>query len=451
MEDNICAISTALGIGAISIIKVSGSDSIEIVNSIFKGTDLTKVNSHTIHYGFIVDNEETIDEVLVTVMKAPKTYTCEDLVEINAHGGIATTNRILELLLTKECRLAEGGEFTKRAFLNGRLDLIQAEATGDLINATSEASRNMLLSQITGSLSLIIKNLRKKIVELLANIAVNIDYPEYEDAEEITLDLMNQRLEEIMNDLNKILSTAKDGQIIKDGINIALVGRPNVGKSSLLNKFLDEQKAIVTNIAGTTRDIVEGSISIKGIKFNFTDTAGIRNTDDVVEKIGVNKSKEIISSADLVIAIFNSNEELSKEDIEILDLVKDYNYLIFINKNDLEYKIDIKNMDSSKIIYGNTIELNGIDNLKNRLIEEFNLENLTKKDFTYVSNARHIALLKNALNILVDIKNQISNEVPVDILEIDLKRVFDILGEITGETYKDELLDELFSNFCLGK
>ena len=448
MSDTICAISTALGVGAISIIRLSGPKSIEIVNKIFKGKDLTKVDSHTIHYGFITYEDKIIDEVLVMIMKAPKTYTLEDIVEINCHGSLATVQKILEILLTLGCRLAEGGEFTKRAFLNGRIDLVQAEAVSDLISSTTEASRNLSLKGLTGKLSAIIKELRKDILDVLANIAVNIDYPEYEDAEEITLELLKEKNNKILGKLKDILKTAKDGKIIKDGINVAIVGRPNVGKSSLLNKVIEENKAIVTDIAGTTRDIVEGSITIEGIKFNFIDTAGIRNTQDKVEQIGVIKSKEMINEVDLIICVLNGLEKLTKEDKEILEYIEDKKRIIFVNKNDQKLEIDIKDKD---VVYGNTIELSGIDALKEKMIEEFHLNKINTQDFTYVSNARQIALLRQCQKILESIEEQISIQTPVDMLEIDLKKVYDLLGEITGETYKDELLDELFKNFCLGK
>ena len=446
MQDTICAIATSLGVGAISIIRVSGMESIKIVNEIFKGKNLCKAKSHTIHYGYIIENEEKVDEVLVSIFRAPKTYTTEDIVEINCHGGISTTNKVLELLITKGCRLAEGGEFTKRAFLNGRIDLIQAEAVGDLINSTSETSRALSLNQVTGSLSEIIKELRKKIVELLANIEVNIDYPEYEDAENITLNILETKLKNIKKEIEKVLSTANSGKIIKDGVNVALVGRPNVGKSSLLNRLIDEKKAIVTDIAGTTRDVVEGTISISGVKFNFIDTAGIRKTDDIVEKIGVEKSKKIIKNADIIICLLNGSEDLTEEDNELLNYIKEYKNIIYINKNDKKLRFTIENA-----VYGNTITLDGIDKLKEKLLQEFNLDRIKTKDFTYISNARQIGLLNQCLSIINDSLTQIENNIPVDIIEIDIKRIYDTLGEIIGQTYKDELLDELFSNFCLGK
>ncbi len=449
MNDTICAISTALGVGAISIIRVSGPEAISIVNKVFKGKDLNKVDSHTINYGYIIDKNKIIDEVLVSIMKAPKTYTKEDVVEINSHGGISSTNKVLEILLCNGCRLAEAGEFTKRAFLNGRIDLIQAEAVSDLISSTTDASRELSLNQIGGKLSKIIKNLRQEILEVLANIEVNIDYPEYEDAVLVTVDILKEKIKIIEKKLKEILDTAKDGKLIQEGIKVALIGRPNVGKSSLLNKLIEEDKAIVTDIAGTTRDIVEGSISLKGIKFRFIDTAGIRDTSDKVEKIGVEKSINTINDADLVIVVLNGTEKLTLEDKKILESVKSKKSLIFINKNDKKLNIDLKN--TIDVIYGNTINEDGIDNLKEKLIEMFNLGSLNLNDFTYISNARQIALLKGAKKLIESIKEQIENEMPVDLIEIDLKRIYDVLGEITGETYQDELIDELFKNFCLGK
>ena len=449
MNDTICAISTALGVGAISIIRVSGPEAISIVNKVFKGKDLNKVDSHTINYGYIMDKNKIIDEVLVSIMKAPKTYTKEDVVEINSHGGISSTNKVLEILLCNGCRLAEAGEFTKRAFLNGRIDLIQAEAVSDLISSTTEASRELSLNQIGGKLSKIIKDLRQEILEVLANIEVNIDYPEYEDAVLVTVDILKEKIKIIEKKLKEILDTAKDGKLIQEGIKVALIGRPNVGKSSLLNKLIEEDKAIVTDIAGTTRDIVEGSISLKGVKFRFIDTAGIRDTLDKVEKIGVEKSINTINDADLVVVVLNGTEKLTLEDKKILESVKSKKSLLFVNKNDKKLNIDLK--DTKDVIYGNTINEDGIDNLKEKLIEMFNLGSLNLNDFTYVSNARQIALLKSASNLIESIKEQLENEMPVDLIEIDLKKIYDVLGEITGETYQDELLDELFKNFCLGK
>ena len=449
MDDTIVSISTSLGVGAIAIIRLSGPKAIEIVNKIFKGKDLTKVDSHIINYGYIKENDTIIDEVLVSIMRAPKTYTTEDVVEINTHGGIATTNKVLELCLTNGARLAEPGEFTKRAFLNGRIDLTQAEAVEDIITSTTDKSLNLSMNQLTGSLKKLITDTRKTMVNLMANIEVNIDYPEYEDAENITIPLLKEKLVPIKNKLSKLLEESKNAKIIKDGIDVALIGRPNVGKSSLLNLFLEEEKAIVTNIAGTTRDIVEGQTIINGIKINFIDTAGIRNTTDVVEKIGVEKSKQMISKADLNILILNNNEPITNEDKELLELIKSKPSIIFINKNDLETKLDLEQMPN--IVQGNTLSLEGIKDLKQKIIEYFNLEKIEVKDATYLTNARQNALIKNTISYIDQALEDIENEVPVDMIEINIRAAWDTLGEIIGATYKDELLDELFSNFCLGK
>lgn len=451
MEDTICAISTSLGMGAISIVRVSGKDAIEIVSKIYKGKDLKKVDSHTINYGYIYNNNELIDEVLVNIMKAPKTYTTEDIIEINCHGGISTTNKILELLITNGCRLAEPGEFTKRAFLNGRIDLIEAEAVSDLLNATSEKERTTAINAVNGRLTNIIKNLRSKMLGIMANIEVNIDYPEYEDAIEITHANLLPMLKEIKNDFDKLLKDANDCKIIKNGIDIALVGRPNVGKSSLLNALINEDKAIVTDISGTTRDIIEGTMNLNGINLNLIDTAGIRETNDVVEKIGVDKSKNMINIADLIILVLNYNEELTKEDEEILESIKNKKHIIFVNKTDLEQKIDVDKLLNYNIIYGNTVDNGGLAKLKDEIIKLFNIGALESKDLTYLSNARQISTFKQANASLENAISNSKNLVPIEMIDVDLKEAWDLLGELIGEKYHDELLDELFSKFCLGK
>lgn len=452
MEDTIVAISTASGIGAISIIRLSGQNALDIVSKIFKGKDLKTVASHTINHGYIVDkNGSIVDEVLVSVMRTPKTYTMEDIVEINTHGGIASTNKVLELCLVNGARLAQPGEFTKRAFLNGRIDLTEAEAIEDVINSSTDKSLRLSINQLTGSLKNLITEIRKDIMSLVANIEVNIDYPEYEDAEDITLQKLKEKLLPIKTKLEELLKNSHDAKIIKNGINICMIGRPNVGKSSLLNAFLEEDKAIVTDIAGTTRDIVEGETIINGIKINFLDTAGIRKTANVVEKIGVDKSKKIINTADLIILVLNNNEKLTPDDFELLDLVKDKNYIIFVNKNDLPSKIDLEISKYNNIVYGNTLTTTGIKELKEMITTLFNLEKISTNDATYITNARHKALIEIALNYLNSALENIANGYSVDMLEIDIRACWDTLGEIIGATYKDELLDELFSNFCLGK
>ena len=451
MNDTIAAISTALGVGAISIVRVSGDDSLNIVNKLFKGKDLTKVESHTINYGFIVDGEKIIDEVLVSVMLAPRTFTRENIVEINVHGGIATTNKVLELLLTNGCRLAEPGEFTKRAFLNGRIDLIEAEAVMDLINAKTDKSRSLAINQVSGNVSGLIKNLRQEIVNTLANIEVNIDYPEYEDIEVMTIEMVKGNISSIRNKISTILNESENGKIIKDGIKTVIVGRPNVGKSSILNRLLDEDKAIVTDVAGTTRDIVEGNISVDGIMLNMIDTAGIRDTDDIVESIGVKKSLSLIEEADLVLFVLNNNEELNEEDKNILNQIKEKNSIVIINKIDLDNKLDINSIECDNIVKMSALNNEGIKELKNKIKELFNLEQIEKGDYTYLSSARSISLLRKALASLQEVENGINNNMPIDMIEIDLKDVWNLLGDITGDNYSDELIDQLFSQFCLGK
>ena len=447
MNDTICAISTALGVGAISIIRVSGEEAISKVANLFDGKNLTEVESHTIHYGHIVSNGEVIDEVLVTVLKAPKTYTKEDIVEINSHGGISTTKKVLEVLIENGIRLAEPGEFTKRAFLNGRLDLSQAEAVNSLIKSETDLERKLALNTLSGKVSKKINKVRGIIVELLANIEVNIDFPEYEDALEITLENLPPRLKEIKTELENLLEESKIGKIVENGIRVAIVGRPNVGKSSILNALLKENKAIVTDIAGTTRDIVEGSVELKGIALKFIDTAGIRKTDDIVEKIGVDKSIEALNSADLVIHVLNNNEELTNEDKEIMEKIKDKTHITFINKSDLPTKLKI-DMD---VIKGNTMDINGLNELKDKIVELFDLEKINNSNLEVVSSAREIGLIKEALNSINQALDNVSVSLPVDMIAIDIKKAWDLLGEITGESYQDELLDTLFREFCLGK
>ena len=450
MNDTIAAISTALGVGAISIIRVSGPNSINIVNKIFKGKDLTNVPTHTIHYGHIVDKEEIIDEVLVTIMKAPKTFTTEDIVEINSHGGISTTNKVLELLLTNGARLAEPGEFTKRAFLNGRIDLIEADGIMNLISAKTEKARKLSINQLNGEVTNNIKELREKLISIISNIEVNIDYPEYEDIEVLTNENILPSLLSMKEELINTIKKSESGRIINQGINIGIVGRPNVGKSSLLNNLLEEEKAIVTNIEGTTRDIVEGTITLNGVLLNLTDTAGIRKTDNIVEQIGVEKSKEIINNSDLVILLLNNNELLTEEDLNLLEMIKNKKHIILINKTDLENKLDLTKIKEDYINI--SIKNNkGINELKQKIIELFNLEQLETEDLTYLSDARSISLSKKSLSYIKDAISSINQEEPIDIVELNIKDAWESLGEIIGETYTDELIDELFQRFCLGK
>ncbi len=451
IEDTIAAISTALGVGAISIVRLSGKDSIEIVNSCFQGKDLTKVDSHTIHYGWIKAGQEKIDEVLVSIMRAPKTYTTEDVVEINCHGGIISTQRVLETILSHGARLADPGEFTKRAFLNGRIDLIKSEAVMDIIDSKSEEANKLALSQLSGTTSNLIKNFRERLKQLLAGIKVNIDYPEYYDIEIITKEKITQELKIMKKELEKIIQESKNSSIIKEGIKTVIIGRPNVGKSSILNKLLQQDKAIVTEIAGTTRDIVEGDIYLNGILLNIIDTAGIRSTEDIVEKIGVEKSLSMIDEADLVIVVLNNHEKLSIEDEEILEKTKDKKRIIVVNKSDLNKNLDLSNKNLENIIETNTTTMEGVNPLKEKIKDLFQLESLKTKDYTYLTNARQISLAKQAYESLKDAEEGLANQLPIDMIEIDLKNTFDLLGEIVGETYNEEILDYLFENFCVGK
>jgi tRNA modification GTPase len=451
MNENICAISTALGVGAISIIRATGPDVLEISNKIFKGKDLTKVDSHTINYGFIVDGEEVIDEVLVSVMKAPKTFTKEDMVEINSHGGISTTNKILELLLESGCRLAEPGEFTKKAFLNGRIDLVEAEGINDLIVSETESQRKFAMNRLNGNLSRLIKDMRKDIMELEGKLEVAFDYPdEIEDEEELTYAELKETMINIKNKLTKLVNSYRNSSIIKDGINVSIVGKPNVGKSSILNHLLDQDKAIVTDIAGTTRDIVEGTVSLNGIKLNLTDTAGIRKTDDLVESIGVKKSLDIISKSDLVLFVLNNNEELTKEELDLINNT-DVNKIVFINKTDLESKIDFDLLKGINYIKGNTTAANGLDELKTRIVDMFNLEQINSSDFNYISNARELSLVKKAESVVTESINNLNATLPFEIVADDLRISYVTLGEIIGETYNEDIIDEIFSKFCVGK
>ena len=448
MNDTIVAISTSLGVGAISIIRLSGKDSIEIVNSCFKGKDLRKVDTHTINYGYIIYNNEIIDEVLVSVMRAPKTYTTEDIVEINCHGGITSTNKILEIMQLEGCRLAEPGEFTKRAFLNGRIDLLESESIMDMINSKSEEARKLSMNGITGHISNKIESFREKLKKVLSQIEVNIDYPEYYDIEVITEEKIKNIIKKLKEKLIDLVKDSENGITIKNGMKTVIVGRPNVGKSSILNKLLKEEKAIVTDIEGTTRDTVEGEILLDGILLNIIDTAGIRKTEDKVEKIGVEKSLSKIEEADLVILVINGSEELTETDKELLEETKDKTRIIVINKNDLKNKV---NLNNNNIVYTNTLTDEGILTLVEKIKELFNLEQIKTKDYTYLSNTRQITLAKQALKNLLDAEKGIEENLPVDMVEIDLKNCFENLGEIIGKNYSNEIIDNLFKNFCVGK
>ena len=457
--DTIAAISTAPGEGAIGIVRISGDLAISIASSIYQcGTkQLEEQKTHTIHYGHIVDPKsgEVYDEVMVSVLRAPKTFTREDIVEINCHGGIVAINRVLQLVLRMGARLAEPGEFTKRAFLNGRIDLSQAEAVMDLIRAKTDKSMQLAMRQLDGQLSHLIQNLRQEILNTLAQVEVNIDYPEYDDVEEMTLQLLREKTQQVLQGIRALLNTASQGKILRDGLKTAIVGRPNVGKSSLLNVLLREEKAIVTDIAGTTRDTIEEYVNVRGVPLQLIDTAGIRETDDVVEKIGVERSRKALKEADFVLLLLNQSEILQEEDIRLLETTKGMKRIILFNKTDLPSKLSTEDIapyaQEEEIVTTSMLNKEGIDQLEEKIAGYFFQGQMNERDATYLSNTRHIALLEKAEQALVEVQNGIEMEMPVDLIQIDFTRAWDLLGEITGDSVQDELLTQLFSQFCLGK
>lgn len=450
MEDTIAAVATTIGESSINVIRISGKDSINVANKIFS-KDISNVPSHTVHYGFIMEDKEKIDEVFLSVFRAPKSFTTEDIVEISVHGGSASVNKVMELVLSNGARLAEPGEFLKRAFLNGRIDLTQAEAVGDLINAQTESSRKMALKGVDKTIFCEINELKEKVLALIANIEVNIDYPEYEDAVVVTKEMINKTNEFIREKVNKLLKNSKKGLLIKNGLKIVIVGKPNVGKSSILNSLLKENKAIVTDIKGTTRDIVEGTLMIDGVKLDILDTAGIRKTNDVVEAIGVKRSVDAIDEADLVLFVIDSEDGFNKEDKEVLDKIKDKEILVVYNKNDKKENYKVDELSSYNSINISTFDSDMIEKLKDKISSIFDLKSIAESNYTYISNARQIALLNKSLSIVDEIENAVNNDLEVDMIEIDVKRLWETLGEITGEVGSDDLLNEIFSKFCLGK
>lgn len=451
--DTIAAIATPLGEGAIGIVRLSGNDALAIVKTVYRGKDLNNVESHTIHYGHIVnpDTHHIIDEVMVSVMLSPKTFTRETVVEINTHGGIAVTNEILQVILKQGARLAEPGEFTKRAFLNGRIDLTQAEAVMDIIRAKTDKAMTIAVRQLDGSLSQLINNTRQEILNTLAQIEVNIDYPEYDDVEEMTTALIREKTTHFQKLLENLLRTAKHGKILRDGLSTAIIGRPNVGKSSLLNSLLREEKAIVTDIEGTTRDVIEEYVNINGIPLKLVDTAGIRETKDLVEKIGVERSKKALEEADLVLLVLNSAEALTPQDRNLLQLSQSSHRIVLLNKSDLPQKIEVEELPDDFICIS-VLKHQNIDHIEKRIRQLFfDTADIAEKDATYLSNARHIALVEKALQSLQAVNDGLEAGMPVDLLQIDLTRCWEILGEITGDAAPDELINKLFSQFCLGK
>ncbi|MBF0600325.1 MAG: tRNA uridine-5-carboxymethylaminomethyl(34) synthesis GTPase MnmE [Limosilactobacillus oris] len=458
-NDTIAAISTPVGEGGISIIRISGEDAVVVAKRLYRGSkDLAQVASHTINYGHIVDPDTgaEVDEVMVSVMRAPHTYTCEDVVEINCHGGLLATNRILQLVLSYGARMAEPGEFTKRAFLNGRIDLSQSEAVMDLIRAKTDKSMKVALNQLDGDLSRLIRHLRQDILDVLAQVEVNIDYPEYDAVEEMTTKMLKEKALDIQQRIQALLKTAKQGKVLREGLATAIIGRPNVGKSSLLNTLLHEDKAIVTDVAGTTRDVIEEYVNVDGVPLKLIDTAGIRDTDDTVEKIGVERSKRALDAADLILLLIDSSAPLTAEDRELLTATHGKQRIVILNKTDLPRQVDLDELkkltDGDALIETSIVKHEGMDQLGQQISKMFFNEGIeSSQNNVMVTNARHIGLLHQANAALSDVLKGINAGMPVDLVQIDMTRCWDLLGEITGDSYQDELLDQLFSQFCLGK
>ena len=454
--DTIAAISTSIGEGGISIIRISGDKSVDIVDSIFVGKNNRKLydfKSYTMRYGHVVDkNGSRLDEVIISYMKGPKSFTAEDTIEINCHGGVVGTNRILQEIIRAGARMAEPGEFTKRAFLNGRIDLSQAEAVIDIIRAKTELSMKSALMQSEGSISKEIKTIRNKLLSVIAHIEVTVDYPE-EDIEEITAEKVSEDVTTIISSIDTLLSTADEGKILREGLSTVIVGKPNVGKSSLLNALVKEKRAIVTDVPGTTRDAIEEYISIEGIPVKIVDTAGIRETDDIVEKIGVEKSKEKIDEADLVILILDSSSELSREDREIIKYIKEKKYIVLLNKSDLGGKIDISELQSLKSKYITNISVKtgeGLNYVKEHIKDLF-FNGEIKTEGVFVTNNRHKQSLIRAKENLESSLHALEYTLAIDLASIDIRNAWVNLGEITGEALEEDIIHKIFSEFCLGK
>lgn len=457
LNDTIAAISTPLGEGGIAVIRVSGDDAVPLVERIFRSkTKLSVAETHTVHYGFIIEpaSAQKVEEVLVTLMKAPRSFTMEDVVEVSCHGGIVSVKKVLDLLLQQGVRLAEPGEFTKRAFLNGRIDLTQAEAVIDLIRAKSDRAFKVALKQVEGNLSKQIKHLRYILVELMAHVEVNIDYPEH-DVEEMTNTFIKSKCDTVMLEIDRLLVTAEQGKILREGIETAIVGKPNVGKSSLLNELAQENRAIVTDIPGTTRDVIEEFVNIGGIPLKLLDTAGIRETSDLVEQIGVERSKTALAEADLILLVLNSNEELEFDEIALMKQLADKQTIVILNKTDLTRKLNVEQVLSyfpqERIVELSLIENKGIEDLEKAIAAIFFEGKLESSDLTYVSNVRHISLLKQAKRSLQDALDANEQYVPIDMIQIDIRAAWEQLGEIIGDSVGESLIDQIFTQFCLGK
>lgn len=458
--DTIAAISTPMGEGAIAIVRLSGDEALPIADKLFKGIggkQLSNVSSHTIHYGHIIDpdTDAIAEEVMVSVMKGPKTFTKEDVVEINCHGGLVSVNRVLQLVLNQGARLAEPGEFTKRAFLNGRIDLSQAEAVMDLIRAKTDRAMNVALGQMDGRLSRLIRKLRQEILEILAHVEVNIDYPEYDDVEEMTHKMLLEKSTYVNGEITKLLQTSQQGKILREGLSTVIVGRPNVGKSSLLNSLVQENKAIVTDIPGTTRDVIEEYVNIRGVPLRLLDTAGIRETEDIVERIGVERSRQVLKEADLILLVLNYSDDLTEEDRNLLKVVEGMDVIVIVNKTDLPRKMNLGELEELtgqyKVVTTSLKEDQGIDELEEAIASLFFSGAIEAGDMTYVSNSRHIALLNQARTAITEAINGVEAGTPIDIVQIDLTRSWELLGEIIGDSVHESLIDQLFSQFCLGK
>ena len=457
IDDTIAAIATAPGEGGIGIIRISGEKSLQVAQSIFKsksGKMIKDYNARTLIYGTVVDNEKVIDEVLVAYMKGPNSYTAEDVIEINCHGGFISVKKILELILSKGVRLAEAGEFTKRAFLNGRIDLSQAEAIIDVIKSKTDMAHEVAQSQLEGSLAKKIKDLRMNVTEVLAHLEVSIDFAE-EDVEEITYQTLEEKALELRNEIKKLYDTAESGKILRDGLKTVIVGKPNVGKSSLLNSILGENRAIVTDIAGTTRDVIEEFVNIKGIHLKIVDTAGIRETEDVVEKIGVEKSRESFSTADLVIMVLDASRKLSEEDMEILESLKNKKTIVLLNKMDLEPQIELEKIEefvnSEDIIKISALKHQGIEELQDKIEAMVYHGSVKNSSNLMITNSRHKDALFKAYESINDAISAIEQRMPYDFIEVDFKNIWDYLGYINGDTVREDLLDTIFANFCIGK
>ncbi|KDE23039.1 tRNA modification GTPase [Bacillus subtilis] len=458
--DTIAAISTPMGEGAIAIVRLSGPEAIQIADKIYKGPKgktLSSVESHTIHYGHIVDrpSDRVVEEVMVSVLKAPRTFTREDVIEINCHGGIVTVNQVLQLALREGARLADPGEFTKRAFLNGRIDLSQAEAVMDLIRAKTDRAMNVAMNQMEGRLSALVRRLRSEILETLAHVEVNIDYPEYDDVEEMTHQILVEKATAVKKEIEALLRTSEQGKILREGLSTVIIGRPNVGKSSLLNSLVHEAKAIVTDIPGTTRDVIEEYVNVRGVPLRLVDTAGIRETEDIVERIGVERSRQVLKEADLILLVLNYSEELSDEDVKLFEAVEGMDVIVILNKTDLEAKIDSERVrelaNGRPVVTTSLLKEEGINDLEEAIQSLFYTGAIESGDLTYVSNTRHISILQQAKRAIEDALSGIEQDVPIDMVQIDLTRCWELLGEIIGDSVHESLIDQLFSQFCLGK